>query len=162
LEGEILVTPLSPEIVSWFRPSTSGDFPTLGFTTRSPVRVSCFTEREASTPSSPIAFSLNPLLFPFSPRRSVLVSPVRMPSPPYFTPPIIPMACANPPRNIMDAIVSVRYSPLVLPQPMNDLLARDYLKHMPTFMGEEDITIEENLFAFYSYADSLNIENEDV
>jgi hypothetical protein len=33
LEGEILVTPLSHEIVSWFRPNTSKYFPTLGFTT---------------------------------------------------------------------------------------------------------------------------------
>jgi hypothetical protein len=28
LEGEILVTPLSPEIVPWFRPNASEDFPT--------------------------------------------------------------------------------------------------------------------------------------
>jgi hypothetical protein len=52
--------------------------------------------------------------------------------------------------------------PLVLPQPMNALPARDYLKYMPKFTGEEDITVEENLVAFYSYADNLNIENEDV
>jgi hypothetical protein len=29
-------------------------------------------------------------------------------------------------------------------------------------MGEEDITAEEHLVAFYSYADNQNIENEDV
>ena len=45
---------------------------------------------------------------------------------------------------------------------MNALPARDYLKYMPKFTGEEDITIEEHLAAFYSYADNLNIENEDV
>ena len=33
---------------------------------------------------------------------------------------------------------------------------------MPKFTGEEDITIEENLVAFYRYADNLNIENEYV
>jgi hypothetical protein len=72
------------------------------------------------------------------------------------------MAGANPPRNIMDSIVAARYAPLILPQPMNDLPAGDYLKYMPKFMGEEDITAEEHLASFYSYADNLNIENEDV
>jgi hypothetical protein len=68
----------------------------------------------------------------------------------------------NPSRNRMDSIVAVRYSPLLLPQPMNALPAGDYLKYMPKFTGEEDITTEEHLAAFYNYADNLNIENEDV
>jgi hypothetical protein len=72
------------------------------------------------------------------------------------------MVGANPPRNIMNAIVVARYSPLVLPQPMNSLPAGDYLKYMPKFTREEDITVEENLVSFYSYVDNLNIENEDV
>jgi hypothetical protein len=72
------------------------------------------------------------------------------------------MAGANPPRNIMDSIVAERYAPLVLPHPMNALLAGDYLKYMPKFTGEEDITVEEHLDAFYSYADNMKIENEDV
>jgi hypothetical protein len=72
------------------------------------------------------------------------------------------MAGANPPRNRMDAIVAARYAPLVLPQPMNSLPVGDYLKYMPKFTGEEDITAEEHLSTFYSYADNLNIENEDV
>jgi hypothetical protein len=72
------------------------------------------------------------------------------------------MAGANPPRNRMDAIVAIIYAPLVLPQPMNSLPTGDYLKCMPKFIGEEDITTEEHLDAFYSYADNLNIENEDV
>ena len=45
---------------------------------------------------------------------------------------------------------------------MNSLLAGDYLKYMPKFTGEEDITVEEHLSSFYSYADNHNIENEDV
>jgi hypothetical protein len=57
LEGESLVTPLSPEVVPWFRPRTSEDFPTPGFITPSPVTITGFTEKEASTPSSPVAFS---------------------------------------------------------------------------------------------------------
>jgi hypothetical protein len=62
----------------------------------------------------------------------------------------------------MDAIVDARYAPLILPHPMNPILARDYLKYMPKFIGEGDITTEEHLATFYSYADNLNIENEDV
>jgi hypothetical protein len=37
LEGEILITPLSLEVVPWFRPITSTDFPTPGFTTPPPI-----------------------------------------------------------------------------------------------------------------------------
>jgi hypothetical protein len=40
---------------------------------------------------------------------------------------------------------------------MNALPAGDYLKYMPKFIEEEDITVEEHLAAFYSYADNLNI-----
>jgi hypothetical protein len=56
----------------------------------------------------------------------------------------------------------LRYAPLILPQPLNPLPAGDYLKYMPKFSGEGDVTAEEHLAAFYSYADNLNIENEDV
>jgi len=47
------------------------------------------------------------------------------------------MVGANPPVNRMYAIVAARYSPLILPQPMNPLPSGDYLKYMPKFMGEE-------------------------
>jgi hypothetical protein len=160
LEGETLVTPLSPEIVPWFRPNAFEYFPTPGFTTSHPLVVA--TDREISFPLGPLAFSSNPLLLPFPPKGLVLVSLVRTPSPPNYPPPHIPMAGDNPPRNKMDAIVDTRYAPLVLPQSMNTLPAGDYLKYMPKLTREEDITIEENLVAFYSYADNLNIENEDV
>jgi hypothetical protein len=62
----------------------------------------------------------------------------------------------------MDTIVASIYAPLVLPQPANPLPPGDYLKYMPKFTEEEDITVEEHLVAFYSYADNLNIVNEDV
>ena len=142
MEGEILVTTLSPEVVPWSRPQTSKYFPTPSFITPPPVRVIDFTERDTSFPSSLVAFSPNPLLFPYPSGSLVLVSIVRTPSPPSSPPPIIPMAGANPPRNIMDAIVFARYAPLVLPQPMNALPAGDYIKYMPKFTGEEDITVE--------------------
>jgi hypothetical protein len=162
LEGESILTPLSPEIVPWFRPNTSDNFPTLGFTTPPYVRVTSFTERKTYAPSSPLNFSPNALLFPFPLRSSFPVSLILTPYPPNSPPPHIPMADANPPRNRMDAIVATRYAPLVLPQPMNSLPVGYYLKYMPKFTGEEDITVEENLVAFYNYKDNLNIENEDV
>jgi hypothetical protein len=161
LEGEILVTPISPEVVPWFRPRNSEDFLTLGFTTPPPVRVATFAEREAFVPSIPIDFSTNPLLFPFPPRKTPPVSPVRTPSPPNSPPPHIPMVSANPPRNRMDAIVAEIYDPLILPQPMNALPTRYYLKYMPKFIGKEDIIVE-HLASFYSYEYNLNIKNEDV
>jgi hypothetical protein len=37
-----------------------------------------------------------------------------------------------------------------------------YLKYIPKFTGEEDITVEEHLVSFYNYANNQNIENEDV
>ena len=62
----------------------------------------------------------------------------------------------------MDAIVAASYAPLVLPRPMNALHAGDYLKYMPKFNGEGEVTAEEHLANFYAYADNLNIEHEDV
>jgi hypothetical protein len=72
------------------------------------------------------------------------------------------MAGINPPQNRMDAIVDVRYAPLVLPHPMNSLPIEYYLKYMPKFTREEDITAEEHLATFYNYANNLNIVNGDV
>jgi hypothetical protein len=69
---------------------------------------------------------------------------------------------ANPLLNRLDAIVVVRYASLILPHPMNPLPTGNYLKYMPKFIGEGDITTEEDLATFYSYAENLNIENEDV
>jgi hypothetical protein len=72
------------------------------------------------------------------------------------------MEVVNPPANRMDSIVAARYAPLLLPQPLNNLPPRYYLKYMPKFTREEDVTTKEHLVAFYSYADNQNIENEDV
>jgi hypothetical protein len=149
LEGETLVTPLSFEVVYQRRPLTTVDLPT-------PAR------RKAPADLSSLASALNPLLFSTPLRDSFPVAPSRTPSPPSSPPPNIPMAGANPPPNRMDAIVAARYAPLILPHPVNPLPTGDYLKYMPKFTGEGDITAEEHLAAFYSYADNLNIENEDV
>jgi hypothetical protein len=45
---------------------------------------------------------------------------------------------------------------------LNSLPPGDYLKYMPKFTREEDVTTEEHLVAFYGSADNQNIENEDV
>jgi hypothetical protein len=134
----------------------------LGFPTPPPVNVVVSKEGETSFPLNPISFSSNTQPFPLSPRNTVAVVPIPTPSPPGSPTVHIPMAGANPPRNGMVDIVATRYAPLVLPQPMNALPAGDYLKYMPKFTGEEDITAEEHLSAFYSYAENHNIENEDV
>jgi hypothetical protein len=162
LEGETFFTPVSPEIVPWFKPRTLEDFSTPGFTTPSPIRVIAFIEIQTYGPSSPVTFSLNTQSVPLSPRRTILVSLVQAPYPHGSPPAIITMVGENLPRNRMDAIVAAGYAPLVLPQPMNALPAGDYLKYMPKFTGEEDIISEEHLVSFYSYADNLNIEKEDV
>jgi hypothetical protein len=162
LEGESFETPVSPDIVKWFRPRSLEYFPTLGFPTPPPIKVVVSKEGETYFPLNPISFSSNTQPFPLSPRNTVAVLPVQTPSPPCSPTVHIPMAGANLPRNRMDAIVAARYAPLVLPQPMNALPVGDYLKYMPKFTGEEDITAEEHLSTFYSYADNLNIENEDV
>jgi uncharacterized small protein (DUF1192 family) len=141
LEGEILVT------------SPSGGFTTPPLITAAPQR---------KTLVHPGSVDLS-LFSPFSPvNTSVPSSPIHTPSPSSSPLHHIPMAGANPPQNRMDAIVAARYAPLILPQPLNPLPAGDYLKYMPKFSGEGEVTAEEHLAAFYSYADNLNIENEDV
>jgi hypothetical protein len=149
LEGEILVTSLSSKAVPWCRPRTTEDFPTLA-------------QGGAPADLSSLAFSLNPLLFPTPIKNSSLVTPLQTPSPPNYPPPNIPIASANPPLNRLDAIVTARYAPLILPHPTNPFPAGDYLKYMPKFTGEGDITVEEHLAYFYSYADNLNIGDEYV
>jgi hypothetical protein len=161
-DREIFDTHVSPEVVPWFKPKTLEYFPTSGFSTPPPIRVASFIEGETSVPSRPVAFSPNPQLFPLSPRNIVPVSLVQTPPPPSSPPFHIPMVGANPPRNRMDTIVVARYAPLVLPRPMNSLTHGGYLKHFPKFTSEGDITAEEHLATFYSYADNYVIVNEDV
>jgi hypothetical protein len=162
LEGDSFDTHVSPDIVKWFRPRSLDYFSTLDFPTPPPIKVVVSKEGETYFPLNPILFSSNTQPFPFSPRRTTPILPFQTPSPPGSPTIHIPMAGGNPPRNKMDAIVAVRYAPLVLPQPMNSLPARDYLKYMPKFTGEEDIIAEEHLSSFYSYAYNHNIENEDL
>jgi hypothetical protein len=64
LEGKILVTPLYSKDVLWCRPRTLEDFTTPIFTSPPLVTVAPSAQREAYVDLSPLAFSLNPLLFP--------------------------------------------------------------------------------------------------
>jgi hypothetical protein len=50
----------------------------------------------------------------------------------------------------------------VLPQPLNALPADGYLKQLPKFTGEGDITTEEHLEAFYSFTYDNNVMHADV
>jgi hypothetical protein len=140
-EGEILVTPPSLEAVPQRRPRASE-----GFTT--PPFVTITAQREVSAHLGPLALSL--------------FSPIHTPSPPSSPPPNIPMAGVNPPRTRMEDIIAARYAPLVLPQPLNALPADGYLKQLPKFTGEGDITAEEHLEAFYSFTDDNVIMHADV
>jgi hypothetical protein len=147
----------------------------FGFPYSSSYKVFETKKEETSSPLDPVLFSPKAQIPPLksktspsssnlllSPQSPIVVTAVKSPSPPCSPTVQNPMAAANAPRNRMDVIVAARYAPLVLPQPVNALPVVDYLKYMPKFIGEEDITAEEHLAAFYSYADNLNIENEDL
>ena len=62
----------------------------------------------------------------------------------------------------MERIIAARYGPLVLPIPLNAMPTREYQKYMPKFTGTEGVTAEEHLESFYSYADNLDISENDV
>jgi hypothetical protein len=60
--------------------------------------------------------------------------------------------------NRMDAIIVARYAPLVLPLVLSTFPTGDYMKYFPKFNGEGDVTVEEYLASFYSFANNFNIE----
>jgi hypothetical protein len=130
LEGESFETPVSLDIVKWFRPRNLEDFSTSGFPTPPPIKVVVSKEGETSFPLNLISFSPNTQPFPLSPRNTTIGVVIPVPTPSSPGSPIVhtPMAGANPPRNSMADIVAARYAPLVLPQPINSLPARDYQK----------------------------------
>jgi hypothetical protein len=79
-----------------------------------------------------------------------------------FSPPLIVMPAPPPPLTKMQQILAARYAPLILPNPVAAMPTGDYQKYMPKFTGEGDVSVEEHIEAFYSYAENLNIEQEDV
>jgi hypothetical protein len=57
--------------------------------------------------------------------------------------------------------VATRYAPLVLPAPLHDL-PENYMKSLPKFTREGDLTAQENINFFDQFADILGIEHEDA
>lgn len=62
----------------------------------------------------------------------------------------------------MERIIATRYAPLVLPTPLNAMPTREHQKYRPRFTGTKGVTIEEHLESLYSYADNLDISEDDV
>jgi hypothetical protein len=158
LEGNSFDTPFSLEVVKWKEIYLTIEY----FPTHPLIRVVVVTEGETSLTSIPSSLSSNAQPFPFSPRSTAPVWPVRTPSLLGSPPVHVQMAGANPPRDRMVDIVVARYTPLVLPQPLNDLPDEGYLKVLPKFTGEESIIAEEHLEAFYNFVDNHGILNQDV
>jgi len=62
----------------------------------------------------------------------------------------------------MERIIATRYGPLILPTPLNAMPTGEYQKYRPKFIGTEGVIAEEHLDSFYSYADNLDISEDDV
>jgi hypothetical protein len=65
------------------------------------------------------------------------------------------------PVPVIFAKVAARYAPLVLPAALHDL-PENYMKSLPKFTGEGDLTAQEHINFFDQFADILGIEHEDV
>jgi hypothetical protein len=61
---------------------------------------------------------------------------------------------------IFSKVVS-RYAPLILPVPLHDL-PKNYMKSLPKFTGEGDLTAQEHINLFDQFSYILGIEHEDV
>jgi hypothetical protein len=59
------------------------------------------------------------------------------------------------------AKVAARYAPLVLPVRLHDL-PENYIKNLPKFAGEGDLTPSEHINFFDQFIDILGLEHEDV
>jgi hypothetical protein len=64
-----------------------------------------------------------------------------------------------PPR--VFAKVAARYVPLVLPVPLHDL-PENYIKNLPKFIGEGDLTATEHINFFDQFKYILGLEHEDI
>jgi hypothetical protein len=66
-----------------------------------------------------------------------------------------------PPTPRIFSKVAARYAPLVLPVPLHDL-PKNYMKNLPKFTGEGDLTVTEHINFFDQFFDILGLEHEDV
>jgi len=62
----------------------------------------------------------------------------------------------------MERIIAARYGPLILPTPFNCMPTGEYKKYRPKFTGTEGVKTKEHLESFYSYANNLDISEDDV
>jgi len=62
----------------------------------------------------------------------------------------------------MERIIAARYGPLVLSTHLNAMPTGEYHNYMPKFTRTEGVTTKEHLESFYSYADNLDISEDDV
>lgn len=62
----------------------------------------------------------------------------------------------------LERIIAARYGSLILPTPLNATPTGEYQKYKPKFIGTKGVTTEEHLESFYSYADNLDISEDDV
>jgi hypothetical protein len=117
LKEEIIDIISSPDIEKCFSLDSFEYFPTLGFATPPPVKISAAKEVEISSPLQTLPSSSKtqpssmknetpPSYFPSSPNLHI----VKSPSPPCSPRVQNQMAVVNPPANRMDAIVAARYA----------------------------------------------------
>ncbi len=62
----------------------------------------------------------------------------------------------------MERIIAARYGPLILPTPLNVMPTGEYYKYSPKLTGTKDVTTKEHLKSLFSYADNLDISEDDV
>ena len=66
-----------------------------------------------------------------------------------------------PPPPRVFAKVAARYTPLVLPIPLDDL-PENYIKNLPKFTREGDLTATEHINFFDQFKYILGLEHEDI
>jgi hypothetical protein len=67
----------------------------------------------------------------------------------------------QPPHPRIFSKVSTRYAPLVLPVPLH-YLPENYMKNLPKFTGEGDLTAAKHINFFNQFEDILGLKHEDV
>jgi hypothetical protein len=64
--------------------------------------------------------------------------------------------------NRMNVIIIARYAPLVILVGLYALPTTYYMKYLPIYNAEVDVTAEEHLITFYIFANNFNIDYADV
>lgn len=95
------------------------------------------------------------MLIVYIPRH---VSPTEYIVHPTIVTPIMVVA----PKDPINAIIAARYAPLVLPSNLNAFPTKGYMKYLPRYNGEGEVTSQENLITFYNFVDNFCIEHSDV